>query len=106
LHTGEAAIDPNTGWYSYGYDANQNAIAFKGGSIGDSKQSHGVFYFGIGPFRFGRDTESIRNLFQNQIAHDGFNGGSRGSAYPWVLTLIRADRWFFQFGWGNVSTLY
>jgi len=106
LHTGEAEIDPFTGWYRNGIDDINNARVFKGGSIGDSSQSHGIFYVGLGPIRIGRDTEQIRQTFQNEIAHDGFNGGSRGSNYPWVLMLNRSDCWFFQFGWGNGSTLY
>jgi len=83
-----------------------DTYAFTGGNIDDPSQSHGIFYLGFGPFRMGRDTENIRNTFQNRFAHDFLNGGSRGSAYPWVLTLDRDPRWFFQFGWGNGSTLY
>jgi hypothetical protein len=35
----------------------------------------GTFYFKIGPFRFGRNSESIRSVFQNQFAHDFLTGG-------------------------------
>ncbi|MFA6950545.1 MAG: hypothetical protein WCQ70_07665 [Lentimicrobiaceae bacterium] len=45
--------------------------------------------------------------FQNQIAHDGFNGGILGSEYPCVKpSWDRDPRWFFQFVWGNGNTLY
>lgn len=79
----------------------------KKGDIEDSSQSHGVLYFGFGPFKVGRDSEGIRHSFQNKLAHDGFNGGSRGSGYPWVKPFWdRSPRWFMQFGGGNGSTLY
>lgn len=79
----------------------------KKGDIEDSSQSHGVLYFGFGPFKIGRDSEGIRHLFQNKLAHDGFNGGSRGSGYPWVKPFWdRSPQWFIQFGGSNGSTLY
>ncbi len=107
LHIGDSPSP--TGMQQF-QDTNGDGIpdtrAFTGGDIGDTSQSHGIFYVGFGPFRIVRDTENIRQTFQNDFAHDGFNGGNRGSDYPWILTLDRDPRWFFQFGWGNGSTLY
>jgi hypothetical protein len=108
LHTGY--IPQPTRWQQY-QDTDGDGVAdawvMTGGDIQDESQSHGIFYVGFGPLRIGRDSEKIRDRFQNHIAHDGFNGGSQGSEYPWVKPFWDRDpRWFFQFGWGNGSTLY
>lgn len=79
----------------------------KRGDIDDASQSYGILYFGFGSLKIGRDSEGIRHSFQNRLAHDGFNGGSRGSEYPWVKPFWdRSPRWFIQFGGSNGSTLY
>jgi len=108
LHTGYTPQP--TRWQQY-QDTDGDGVAdawvMTGGDIQDESQSHGIFYVGFGPLRIGRDSEKIRDRFQNHIAHDGFNGGSQGSEYPWVKPFWDRDpRWFFQFGWGNGSTLY
>jgi hypothetical protein len=108
LHTGDSPSP--TGLQQY-QDTDGDGIAdawvMTGGDIQDESQSHGIFYIGFGPLRIGRDTENIRHTFQNKFAHDFLNGGSRGSAYPWVKSFWERDpRWYFQFGWGIGSTLY
>jgi hypothetical protein len=108
LHTGDSP-DP----YGMGQKQDTNgdgipdAIVMTGGDIQTESQSHGIFYVGFGPLRIGRDTEKNRHRFQNKWAHDGFNGGSRGSAYPWVKPFWgRNPLWYFQFAWGRGNSLY
>lgn len=88
-------------------DGVNDAYIMTKGDIEDSSQSHGVLYFGFGPFKIGWDSEGIRHSFQNKLAHDGFNGGSRGDGYPWVKPFWdRSPKWFIQFGEGNGNSLY
>jgi len=86
-------------------DGEQTTYA-TGGDIDNPNQSHGIFYIQAGNLALGRDTENIRHIFQNKLAHDGFNGGYRGSEYPWILKTHRSNRWYFQFGSGNGNSLY
>jgi hypothetical protein len=39
------------------------------GDYDPGKYSHGIFYVGIGPLRIGRNSERIRNYWQNEYAH-------------------------------------
>jgi hypothetical protein len=39
------------------------------GEYDPGKYSHGIFYVGVGPLRIGRNSESIRNYWQNEYAH-------------------------------------
>jgi RHS repeat-associated protein len=108
LHTGDSPSP--TGMQQF-QDTDGDGIAdawvMTGGDIQDESQSHGIFYVGFGPLRIGRDTEKNRHRFQNKWAHDGFNGGSNGSEYPWVKPFWDRDpRWYFQFWGGTGSTLY
>ncbi|MDR2914051.1 MAG: hypothetical protein LBV74_04350 [Tannerella sp.] len=41
----------------------------KNGEYDPGKYSEGIFYIGVGPFRIGRNSEEIRNYFQNEWAH-------------------------------------
>ena len=54
----------------------------------------GVGYIGIGPFRFGSDTENTRHKIQNKLVHD--NIGS-----PRFLEINRPNKFYFQFGNGG-----
>ena len=92
LHTGEATGTER-------FDLNGNGIKeFIGGSIGDPDRSNGIIFFSLAGFKVGRDSENNRQVLQNDLAHDLFNGGQNGSAYPWVLTLNRDSGFVFQFG--------
>jgi hypothetical protein len=62
----------------------------------------GTFYFKIGPFRFGRNSEGIRNVFQNQFAHDFLTGGQS----KWFEVLNLKPRWYWGFGYSGGSTLW
>jgi len=62
----------------------------------------GIFYFKVGPFRFGKSSENTRKIFQNQFAHDFLMGG--GSKWFEVLSL--KPKWYWGFGYSGGSTLY
>jgi hypothetical protein len=92
LHTGEA-----DGFERF--DDNGNGIIeMTGGNIDDPRRSNGIAYFGFAGLKFGWDAEGIRNYLQNKVAHDFINGGTNGSAYPWILALDRRPGFVFQFG--------
>jgi RHS repeat-associated protein len=63
------------------------------------KYRAGVLSFGIGPFRFGRNSEAIRNAFQNELIHKNI-----GSPYFTVLDI--PPSWFWYFGTGSGNTLW
>ncbi len=88
LHTGEGR----------GFITTDGISHMTGGSIGDSRRSNGILYFGFVGLNIGWDSEGIRQTLQNDFAHDFLNGGKNGSSYPWVLILKRSPRLVFQFG--------
>jgi hypothetical protein len=69
-------------------------------SNGNNPNSHraGVLYIGVGPFRFGRNSERIRHIFQNRLAH--------GNKYPWFEVLPRKRRWYWGFSTGTGNSLW
>ena len=105
LHTGEEDATTRNQIQTDFKDRTANVMT--GGSINDPGQRNGILYLGIGNIRIGADTESIRHVFQNRFAHDLMNGGNNGSSYPWILTLDKQPRLYFQFGSGSGNqTLY
>ena len=58
----------------------------------------GVGYIGIGPFRFGTDTESRRHRIQNELVHDKL---LHNDPSPWFKVLDKPDKFYFQFGNGG-----
>ncbi|MFP5471081.1 MAG: FG-GAP-like repeat-containing protein [Bacteroidia bacterium] len=54
----------------------------------------GVGYVGIGPFRFGTDTEDRRHKIQNVLIHDRIGS-------PRFTILNRRNKFYFQFGSGG-----
>jgi hypothetical protein len=66
------------------------------------KYRSGVFYIGFGPIKIGRNSEKIRNTFQNKFAHDFLMGGES----PYFLWLDKDPRWYFYFGSGTGNTLW
>ena len=62
----------------------------------------GILSVGFGPFRFGRNSEQIRHVFQNRFAHDFLVGGQS----KWFLPLPIAPSWFWSFGTGSGNTLW
>ena len=105
LHTGMAGGDGYDNiWVDTDGDGVVDTRVFTGGDIDEPRQRAGVLYIGFGPLRIGKDSEVTRLIFQNKFAHDFINGGSRGSAYPWVLPLVKKPRFFWQFGTGSGNT--
>jgi RHS repeat-associated protein len=51
----------------------------------------GVGYIQIGPFRFGNDKESRRDMIQNRWIHSNFG-------FPFFKVLDIPNKWYFQFG--------
>lgn len=68
------------------------------------KYRHGILYIGLGPINIGLDSEGIRHLFQNRLAHD------RIKVSPYFRDLrgtpeyreMGGHRFFFQLGWGGI----
>jgi hypothetical protein len=67
------------------------------------KYRFGAAYFGVGPFKVGRNSEGIRNYIQNKIAHDKL----QDPKVPYFKVLPeRKKRWFFYFGTGFGGSLW
>jgi len=78
------------------------AYYYNGAYYNPNKYRAGVLSFGFGPMRFGRDSEGIRRVFQNQFAHDFLLGGKS----KWFEVLPRKSRWYWSFGGGTGNTLW
>ena len=50
----------------------------------------------------GRNSEQIRHIFQNRLAHDILGGGEA----KWFLKLPIKPSWYFYFGTGSGNTLW
>ena len=62
----------------------------------------GIAYVGIGPIRFGVNSEQVRHVFQNRFAHDFL---CRGDS-PYFKVLNRPRQWYFYFGTGTGGNLW
>lgn len=62
----------------------------------------GLLYLGAGPFRFGVNSEKVRNALQNRFAHDFLCGGR----VPYFKVLDRPDEFYFYFGTETGDTLW
>lgn len=62
----------------------------------------GVFYVGFGPLNVGANNEQIRNVFQNQFAHDFLCKGDS----PYFKVLDRPGQFYFHFGSRTGNTLW
>jgi RHS repeat-associated protein len=71
---------------------------------GYNPNSHrmGIFYFRLGPLRFGKNSENTRKIFQNQFAHDFLTGGQS----KWFEVLDLKPQWYWGFGYSAGGTLY
>jgi RHS repeat-associated protein len=71
---------------------------------GYNPNSHrmGIFYFRLGPLRFGKNSENTRKIFQNQFAHDWLTGGQS----KWFEILSLKPKWYWGFGYSGGGTLY
>jgi hypothetical protein len=74
------------------------------GYDGYNPNSHrmGTLYLKIGSFRFGRNSEGIRRVFQNQFAHDWLTGGQ---SY-WFEVLNLKSKQYWRFGYSGGGTLW
>ena len=70
----------------------------------NAEQRAGVLSFSIGFFRFGRNSEMIRHIFQNEFAHDRLTRGANKAF--WFKVLDIDPSWFWYFGTGNGDTLW
>jgi RHS repeat-associated protein len=68
----------------------------------DANQRAGVLSFGFGSFRLGRNSEIIRHIFQNELAHSAIM--KDGPA--WFKFLDIEPTWFWYFGSFNGNTLW
>ena len=75
-------------------------LTYTGGTA--NKYRAGVLSIGFGPIRIGRNSEQIRLIFQNKLAHDILNGGKA----KWFEVLDIDPSWFFYFGTGSGGTLW
>ncbi|MFV0419287.1 MAG: RHS repeat-associated core domain-containing protein [Dysgonomonas sp.] len=80
--------DPIDGWETY-----------TSGTADEPKYRVGALSFGFGPLRIGRNSEAIRNTFQNNLIHK--NIGS-----PLFRVLDIASSWYWYFGFGSGNTLW
>ena len=101
LHTGMAG---KKGENIDGDGTEENPFHFIGGDI--DKQHHGILSLGIGPFRFGWDSEGIRHTLQNRLAHDWMWYYNYGYMYSWVQDNEREDSFFFYLGSGTGNTMW
>ena len=85
----EDNITPNT--YKADYEKD-------GSYVDPNKYRAGVLYIGIGSFRIGRNSENIRDFFQN--------GLHRWIDDPLFKKLDIAPQWFWYFGSGSGNTLW
>jgi hypothetical protein len=67
-----------------------------------NKYRAGILSFGFGPFRIGRNSEKIREVFQNRFAHDILTGGDA----KWFQVLPISSSWYWSFGTGAGGTLW
>jgi len=67
-----------------------------------NKYRAGVLSLSFGPIRFGRNSEGIRKVFQNQFAHDFLTGGKS----LWFEVLPIPASWYWSFGFGTGDTLW
>jgi RHS repeat-associated protein len=91
--SGYRSIDPHHGNKKGTYD-NPNADKYRAG----------VLYIGIGPLRFGWNSESIRHAIQNVWAHDCLMHGES----PWFKRLDSQfpDKLYWNFGTGFGNGLW
>ena len=68
----------------------------------NANQRAGVLSFGLGSFRFGRNSEIIRHIFQNELAHSIIMKDKPA----WFKILDIESTWFWYFGSFNGNTLW
>jgi hypothetical protein len=103
MFTGDPDVDGVFGSrYDHLGETENGKKYYKGNTALDPSMRAGMLSFGFGPFRFGRNSEAIRHVFQNQFAHDILMRGES----KWFLPLDIPPSWFFSFGFGSGNTLW
>ena len=102
MFTGDPGLDPDTRDRFEDENNNMRETYMASNGNNPDKYRAGVFYVGFGPFKIGRNSEKIRNTFQNKFAHDFLMGGES----PYFLWLDRDPKWYFYFGSGTGNTLW
>lgn len=71
---------------------------------GDNPDTYraGIWYVGIGPIKIGANSEKVRDLLQNKLAHDFLCKGNS----PYFKVLNRPSRAYFYFGTETGGTLW
>ena len=72
---------------------------YKSGTANNPELRAGVLSVGVGMFRFGRNSETIRDIFQNKLIHRTFG-------FPQFRKLDIDPSWYFYFGTGSGNTLW
>jgi RHS repeat-associated protein len=103
LFTGDPGLQGEIRETFYDPDYNYRET-YKENQYGDNpdKYRSGVLYVGFGPFKFGKNSENIRHLYQNQFAHDKLMKGES----PYFKVLEKKPKWYFYFGTGTGNTLW
>jgi RHS repeat-associated protein len=96
--TGDAGKDR----WSHTEDINGHETYVPYGEYNPNSHRMGTFYFKLGTFRLGWNSEGNRKVFQNQFAHSFLTGG--GSKWFEVLSL--KTRFYWQFGYSGGGTLW
>jgi hypothetical protein len=95
MFTEDPGLDPNDRKYEI---INGRKVYVENNGNNPNSHRAGVLYIGVVPFRFGRNSEQIRNVFQNHLAH--------GNKYPWFEVLDRRGRWYWGFSTGTGNSLW
>jgi len=97
MFTGDPGLDPKNrttaeinGWDTY-----------NSGTSNNRKYRVGALSVGFGPLRIGRNSEGIRNTFQNELIHKNLNPPS-----PLFQVLDIAPSWYWYFGFSSGNTLW
>ena len=98
MFTGDAGPDRGEHWDII--NGHKTYVAYDG--YDPNKYRSGVLSLGFGPIRFGKNSEGIRKVFQNQFAHDILTGGKS----LWFEVLPIPASWYWSFGFGTGDTLW
>lgn len=85
-------------YFSNSTSVDENGFYIEEEGIDPDKYRAGVLSIGIGSFRIGRNSENIRDFFQNRL--------HRWIDDPLFKKLEVAPQWFWYFGSGSGNTLW
>ena len=85
METGDGGPDR---YHHYYYDKNGYKTYNADDGYNPDDRRMGALYFDTGGFKIGWDSESIRNLFQNKIAHDALSHGQNNPEGPFHFKVL------------------